>query len=131
MHTKKFITAFVLSAFVLFNIFSILPVSIAHANDIDILQVSAIPNSGVVGPGQTLEIHFAQPDHMDDVVLDPSGTCTINGKTMNNFENLGNGEYRLRYNVSEGDPNQASGQVQFSCALTNAAHQQSTITSFT
>ena len=127
-------SAFFIAAVLIFTtVFSnlLIPggIPLAHADDITILEVSAVPNTGTVGVGQNLEVRMHHPDHMDDVVL--NGECMINNKPVSTLENLGEGDYKLTYTVAEGDADVTSGQVPFNCSFTNAAGQTDTLTAFT
>ncbi len=103
--------------------------SVAKADDITILEVKAVPNSGTVSVGQNLVVELHHPDHMSDITL--GGSCTVNGKAVSPLENLGEGDYKLTYTVAEGDMDEQAGQVPFNCTLTNSAGLTDTLTAFT
>lgn len=92
--------------------------------------VSAMPNTGNLTVGQTVEVHIQQLANKEDITV--NGACTVNNVAVNNFENLHSGHYKITYTVTDHDQNVVSpNQIPLSCALTNSTGQTATIIAFT
>lgn len=91
-------------------------VSVAHANNG--LTVSAVPNSGTLTPGQSLEIRLTDPSGTTDAVSD---SCLVNNVDVNStFHNAGPGDYRYTYTVGAGDQSRAAGTIPVNCTIHQA-----------
>jgi hypothetical protein len=96
------------------------PPSIGHAT------VTAIPNTGTLGIGDTLTIDIQQLDQMNDLSMVDS-FCKINNVEVNNLQNLGNGHYTFTHTYTSADANIAAGQLTFTCDVKNTVGQTATL----
>lgn len=87
--------------------------STAHANNG--LVVSAIPNSGVLALGDSLEVRIEDPSETTSAT---SSSCLVNNKDVTEtLENISAGLYKFSYMVEEGDQERASGEIPIECTL--------------
>lgn len=92
--------------------------------------VTAVPNTGTVGLGHQLEVHFWAPVTSNDITLD--GSCTVNGVDVSStFLNFTDGQYGVTYTVGAGDTPRAAGYVPVNCSFKNASGATTTISAFT
>lgn len=95
-------------------------------------QVSAEPSTGTINPGDMVIIRANDSGGITDFAVDPSGTCTVNGKDVSaSFQAFGDHTYQLVYTVAQGDPNVAAGQLAVSCAVKNPSGVTGSIHAFT
>jgi hypothetical protein len=98
--------------------------STAYANNG--INTYAVPNTGTLVPGQTMDVHMT-------VALDPTDTnpvtspsCLVNGvEVKDTFTTIDPaGHFRFTYTVGEDDTSRAAGQVPINCTL----HQTGEVT---
>lgn len=95
-----------------------------------ISEVGAIPNTGTIQTGGSLQVYLQAPQTMNDVEVD--GSCKVNGVEVGgSLENLTDGLYRLTYHVGSSDSDRAAGMIPLSCMLKNSGGGTTTVGAFT
>ncbi|MBX4209162.1 hypothetical protein KW799_00475 [Candidatus Parcubacteria bacterium] len=93
-------------------------------------SVSAVPNTGALDTGNTMDVYFQAPATMNDITL--GGACTVNGVNVaGTFQNLTDGLYRVNYTVGSTDTARAAGQIPIRCLFQNSANATTSVTAFT
>jgi methionine-rich copper-binding protein CopC len=91
-------------------------------NTIANATVTATPNNGTLGVGNTITIDINQLDHMADLTMADS-FCKINNVEVTNMQNLGGGHYQFTHTYTTADADIAAGQLTFTCNVKNGAGQ--------
>ncbi|MEK7574940.1 MAG: hypothetical protein AAB511_01795 [Patescibacteria group bacterium] len=95
---------------------------------ITISSVAAVPNSGTIHAGQSLDVYFQESHNYASITLGSS--CTVNGVEVSPLHNLTGGLYKVVYTVGANDSDRAAGTVPINCILANGTSTV-TVTAFT
>jgi methionine-rich copper-binding protein CopC len=95
-------------------------------NTVGNATVSASPNSGTLGVGDTLTVNIHQLDGMTDLTMADT-FCKINNVETTNFTNLGGGNYQVTHTYTAQDADIPAGQLTFTCNVKNSAGQTATL----
>ncbi len=91
-------------------------------------SVAAVPNSGTIHAGHTLEVYFSEANGATDLTM---GACSVNGVAMSELLNLTGGLYKVNYLIATGDTERAAGTVPLNCTFHNSGGGTTTVTAFT
>ena len=72
-----------------------------------------------------LKVHFVVDDEEIDNGMLAGSSPTVNGRAVDGFERLGNGEYAYTYTLSEGDTDRSAGTVPVSISVIDPSGNES------
>ncbi len=115
-YLSKFLSLVAIAALVAGSFASLAYTTQVYANNG--LTVSAVPSTGTLAPGDSLEVQIADPSGTTDAVAD---LCLVNGVDVTGtFSNVSPGLYHVTYTVGASDSSAAAGMVPIDCTLHQA-----------